>query len=66
MPDRVGCKLAVWITVELFGVTVFAIGLGPRRKQQWITNTDGNFELAPQEPEEEYEYEYEDRGFGFR
>ena len=54
----------MWFTVELFGVTVFAIGVGPRRRsQQWISNTAGDFELAPQETEE-YEYEEEDR-FGF-
>jgi hypothetical protein len=55
----------VWLTVEVFGVTVLAVGFGPRRKQQWITNTDGSFELAP-EPEVEYEYEEEEYRFGFR
>lgn len=52
----------MWLTVELFGVTVLAVGVGSGRPQ-WISNTDGQFELAPQ-TEEEYEYE-EDR-FGFR
>jgi hypothetical protein len=51
----------VWFTVELFGFTVLAIGVGQRRKERWITNTDGSFELAPQEAEEEYEYEEEYR-----
>lgn len=55
----------MWLTVEVFGVTVLAVGFGPRRKQQWITNTDGSFELAP-EPEVEYEYEEEEYRFGFR
>jgi hypothetical protein len=54
----------MWLVVEIFGVTVFAAGVGTRRRPQWITNTDGSFELAPAEPEEEYEYEYEDV-FGF-
>jgi hypothetical protein len=54
----------VWLTVEVFCVTVLAVGFGPRRKQQWITNTDGHFEIAPEDVEE-YEYEEEDR-FGFR
>jgi len=53
----------VWLTVEVFGVTVLAIGVGPHNRQRWISNTDGSFELAP-EPEVEYEYEEEDR-FGF-
>jgi hypothetical protein len=51
----------VWFTVELFGFTILAIGVGQRTRQQWITNTDGSFELAPQEAEEEYEYEEEYR-----
>jgi hypothetical protein len=57
-------RIAVWFTVEVFGVTVLAIGVGSRSKQHWISNTDGSFELAPQEVEE-YEYEEEDC-FGFR
>jgi hypothetical protein len=54
----------VWFTVELFGFTILAIGVGPRRKERWITNTDGSFELAP-EPEVEYEYEEEEYRLGF-
>ena len=53
----------MWFTVELFGVTVFAIGFGPRRRDRWIVNTGGEFEIAPT-VEEEYEYEEEDC-FGF-
>jgi len=54
----------VYFSVELFGWTVFRIGVGSGRKPQWITNTDGHFEIAP---DEEYEYEYEEEGsFGFR
>lgn len=49
----------MWLTVEVFGFTILAIGVGPRSKHRWITNTDGSFELAPQEVEE-YEYEYEE------
>lgn len=52
----------MWFTVELFGVVVFAIGVGPRRRDRWITNTDGNFELAP---DAEYEYEEDEESFGF-
>ena len=54
----------MWLTIEVFGFTVLAIGVGPRRKHRWITNTDGSFELAP---EVEYEYEEEEEcRFGFR
>jgi hypothetical protein len=54
----------VWFTLELFGVTVVRIGIGGPAEKQWVTHTDGHFELAPQ-PEEEYEYEEENR-VGFR
>ena len=57
----------MWFTVELFGFTVLAIGVGQRRKERWITNTDGHFEIAP---DVEYEYEEDDTesewSFGFR
>ena len=56
----------MFFTVEMFGVVIFRIGIGPQRKQQWISNTDGSFELAPQVEEEEYEYEEEEYRFGFR
>jgi hypothetical protein len=54
----------VWFTLELFGVTVLRIGIGGPAEKQWVTHTEGSFELAPQPAEEEYDYE-EDR-FGFR
>jgi hypothetical protein len=52
----------VWFTLELFGVTVLRIGIGGPAERQWVTHTDGHFELAPQPAEEEYEYE---ERFGF-
>ena len=55
----------MWFTLELFGVTVLRIGIGGPAEKQFITHTDGSFELAPQPAEEEYEYEEENR-FGFR
>lgn len=55
----------MWLTLELFGVTVLRIGIGGPAEKLWVTHTDGSFELAPQEPEQQYEYEEENR-FGFR
>ena len=55
----------MWFTLELFGVTVLRLGIGGPAEKQWVTHTDGHFELAPQPEEEEYEYEEEYR-FGFR
>lgn len=55
----------MWFALEMFGVTVLRIGVGKSPERQWVTHTDGHFELAPQPPEEEYEYEEENR-FGFR
>ena len=53
----------MWLTIEFLGVTILAVGLGPRSSQQWISNTGGEFELVPQESEEAEEWD--DRGFGF-
>ncbi len=47
----------MWFTLELFGVTVLRIGIGGPAEKQWVTHTEGSFELAPQPAEEEYEYE---------
>jgi hypothetical protein len=56
----------MWLTLELFGVTVLRIGIGGPAEKQWVTHTDGNFELAPQ-VEEEVEWEEDEyRKFGFR
>lgn len=56
----------MWLVIELFGITLFTVGIGPRRIKaaRWITNTDGHFELAP-EPVEEYEYEEDECRLGF-
>ena len=57
----------MWITVEVFGFTLFTFGVGPRRtptRERWISNTDGNFELAP-DPVEEYEEYEEEYRLGF-
>lgn len=56
----------MWLTLELFGVTILRIGIGGPAERQWVTHTDGSFELAPQEPEQQYEYEEEEYRFGFR
>jgi hypothetical protein len=53
----------VWFTLELFGVTVLRIGIGGPAEKQWVTHTEGSFELAPQPAEEEYEYEEDSFGF---
>lgn len=53
----------MWFTLELCGVTVLRIGVGKSAEKQWVTHTEGCFELAPPIPE--VEYEYEDL-FGFR
>ena len=56
----------MWFVVELFGVTVLRIGIGGPAEKQFITHTDGSFELAPPAADDtEYEYEEEYR-FGFR
>lgn len=56
----------MWFTIEFLGVTILAVGLGPRAgQQQWISNTGGEFELAPQESEEYEEWEDRGRDFGF-
>lgn len=54
----------MWLTVKILGVVVVEVGFGSRR-DKWISNVDGSFELAPQEVEE-YEYEEEGACFGFR
>ena len=56
----------MWLALELFGVTVLRIGAGRHPEKQWVTHTDGHFELAPQPAEEEYEYQEEEYRFGFR
>jgi len=53
----------MYFTIEVFGFTLLRIGVGSGPKPQWITNTDGHFELAPDEEYEEYE---EEDCFGFR
>ena len=60
----------MWLTVEVFGFAVLAVGVGPRpreTRERWITNTDGSFELATTE-EFEYDEEWADEEyhFGFR
>jgi hypothetical protein len=55
----------MWLTVEVFGFTVLGIGVGPRRRDRWITNTDGSFELAPETVEYDEEWTEEEYHFGF-